>query len=481
MIARSTKPPRAVRLLLAFAVVAGGACSGSGGGPHAASTTTVPPTEPLTTTPRTVTRPTVTPPTLPSSPVVRVPATIDPTGRADVTKTLQAFLSSVPRGREVVFRKGARYRVEGTLILRSRQQLTIEGNDATVFATTRGGRDRAQWWFKRGRQIVIRDLVVRGANPNAGTSDSAYVPRLETQHGFRFEGVDGVELDNVQVYDVFGDFVYIGRGKDRIPSRNVWVHDSRFSRDGRQGISVVAATNVIIERNRLDQTRRSTFDLEPDTRSERVSNIFILNNTIGKGRLLFLAAHGQGRVNNVVISGNHLLGHSLSIDSLPPERSPRRKNWVVVDNTSDTPAVQQRTMRFFRTDGLAIRGNRQLVAGDEPAVVLFDVCGAHVSGNEFGTSRIRQVSARCNAPLTVPVPPAIMGRGKPRPGRSVVPTPTTASPPSTRVAPPTSTLAPPAPSSSRGGLDLADWIFIALGAGVVVGAAAFIIRARRRR
>jgi hypothetical protein len=340
---------------------------------------------------------------------VQVPATIDPTGRADVTKSLRQFLAAVPNGRRVLFRKGARYRVEGTLLLRDRKQLTIDGNGATVFATTRGAKDRAQFWIQGGKRIVFRNLLVRGVNKHAGTSDRAYVKRLETQHGFRFEGVDGAEVDHVQVNDVYGDFVYIGRTKHRVPSRNVWVHDSRFSRNGRQGIAVTAASNVVIERNHIDQTRRSTFDLEPDTRSASVTNVFILNNTVGKGRLLFVASHGQGPVSNVVISGNRLSGHSLTVDAGTPEPNPRRSNWFVVNNTSDT-AVDRQPMTFFRIDGLAVRGNRQRVDHDQPAVVLIDVCGAHMSGNQFKSTRVRQTTAVCAAPLVAPKVPALPGR-----------------------------------------------------------------------
>ena len=478
MTSRSTRSRRAWRPLLACAVVAVcGACSsGSGGNSHAGSTTTSPTIPQSTiTAPPILPPPTVTPPTVLAH-RVPVPASIDATGRVDVTSSLQRFLASVPSNRDIQFRKGGRYRVEGTLFLRNRKRITIDGNGATVFATIRGKRDRAQWWIKGGTRIVFRNLLVRGANQNAGTSEGAYVRKLETQHGFRLESVNGAELDHVQVNDVYGDFVYIGRGKDRIPSRNVWVHDSRFSGNGRQGIAVSAASNVVIERNHLDQTRRSTFDLEPDTRSARVSNVFVLNNTVGKGRLLFVASHGGGPVSNVVISGNRLVGHPMTIDSVGPERSPRRTNWVVVDNTSDTP-VQNRLMRFFRTDGLVVRGNRQLVTGNEPPVVLTDVCGAHVSGNQFGSTRIREIGSRCNAALIVPTPRAIPGRGTSGPVPPVSTLPPRTSPPTP--APSTTTLPATAPGSG-GGLDLADWIFIALGA-CVLAAAVLMIRARRPR
>jgi hypothetical protein len=401
-------PPLArrwVAVVVVAVVVAG--CSDDSGDEKPARTTVPRITKPSGT----VTRPTTRPPTTkrPRRHVAFVPPSIDPTGRADVTASLQRFLASVPSGREIQFRKAGRYRVEGTLFLRNRHRMTIDGNGATVFATTRGGRERAQWWIKGGGRIVFRNLLVRGANKLAGTSDGAYVRKLETQHGFRFEGVNGAELDHVQVSDVYGDLVYVGRGRDRIPARNIWIHDSRFSGTGRQGIAITAANNVIVERNHLDRTRRSTFDLEPDTRSARVSNVFLLNNVIGPGRLLFVAAHGAGPVNNIVISGNRLVGRALTIDSIAPDRSPRRSNWVVAGNRSDTP-IEQRALRFFRIDGLVVRGNRQVVTGDEPVVVLQDVCGARLSGNTFGANRIRRNTADCPAPFTFPKATAIPGR-----------------------------------------------------------------------
>jgi hypothetical protein len=341
---------------------------------------------------------------------VPVPASIDSTGRADVTKPLQLFLASVPSGRVIEFRKGGQYRVDGTLFFRDRSRITIEGNGATVFAGTRGGPARAQWWVKGGSRIVFRDLKVRGSNPHAGIDENAYVRHLETQHGFRFEGVNGVELDHVQVNDVYGDFVYLGRDYRRVPCRNVWIHDSLFSRNGRQGIAVTAATNVIIERNHIADTRRSTIDLEPDSPRYHVSNIFVLNNTIGRGRLLFLASHGDGPVDNVVIKGNRFVDEGLSIDVVPPENS-RRSNWVIENNLSDV-SVDHREMRFFRIDGLVISGNRQDVTNGEPAVILNDVCGAHVHHNDFGKGGVRQTNAPCAAKLVVPVAPARVGRSR---------------------------------------------------------------------
>ena len=249
----------------------------------------------------------------------------------------------------------------------------------------------------------------------------------------------------MHVTDVYGDFVYIARDKDRVPSQNVWIHDSDFRRNGRQGISVTAATNVIIERNSFLDTRRSTIDLEPNARSWHVSNVFILDNTVGKGRLLFVASHGQGPVDNVVISGNRLVGHALNIDAVPPEGK-RRSNWIVTDNVSNT-TVHTRPLRFFGIDGLVVSGNTQRVKGEQPGVIATDDCGTHIADNDFGRGDTVRHGELCAAPLTVPTPPAILGRTE------TPPTTTTTAPPvtgSTRPHPhPTRPHRPPTTDDAR--------------------------------
>ena len=406
-----------------------------------------------------------------------VPRTIDADGRTDDTKALQRFIDKVPNGRVIKFRPGGRYRVDGTLFVENRRNLTFDGQGALVFAKTRGGPDRGEWWVKGGAQIVFRNLSVQGANPRGGVSKGAYVRKLETQHGFRFEGVNGAELDHVRVTDVYGDFVYVGRDKKRRPSRNVWIHDSTFLRNGRQGIAVTAATNVIIERNRFNDTRRSTVDLEPNARSWHISNVFVLHNTVGKGRLLFVASHGQGSVNDVVISGNRLLGHPLTIDVMPGGNQ-RRSNWVVTNNVSNT-IVHSRPMRFFAVDGLVVSGNTQRVTGKRPGVVIDGDCGASVSNNQFGTGSVRRNGARCAAALTIP-------KASPLPGRGQSATTTTTSPgvtaphPSTTPAPTTSTPSVAGRPGSGGGTAWAGWVAGFAGACALIAAALWLRRRRRR-
>jgi hypothetical protein len=471
--------------LLVLALTA--ACSESSSRPGARPTTTTtrsaePPAGGISpgTTPGTRTRPKFPPRRPveripPKRPVKRIPPNIDPTGKKEVTRELQSLFARVPNGTVVKFPKNARYRVERTLTLRNQRGLTFEGNGSTIFATKRGAFERSQIYVKRGFDIVFRDLTVRGVHPNGGTGEGAYVERLETQHGFKFLSTAGAELDHVTVTDVYGDFVYLGRdSRLKKPCRNIWIHDSTFARNGRVGIGITDAYNVIIERNRLDDTRRSVIDLEPNSQTWKISKVFILNNTIGDGRLLFLASHGQGPVDDVVISGNVLPHHSLTIDVLPPEGY-RRSNWIVTNNVSDT-TVNSRPMRFFSIDGLVVMNNTQRVRGGDPGLVLTDACGTRVSGNDFGRGGVARHGTRCAAPLRMPRVPSIAGRGGPRrpPTSTTLPRarPTTPAPPARP--------SPTRPAPGPGGESTTGWLVLAAVLVVILTAAiAWLVRRRR--
>lgn len=74
----------------------------------------------------------------------------------------------------------------------------------------------------------------------------------------------------------------------------------------------------MIERNTITDARRATIDLEPNSPSWGAQNIHIVDNQIGPGRLLFVAAHGLGPVDQIVVAGKELRGHVLSMSVQPP-------------------------------------------------------------------------------------------------------------------------------------------------------------------
>jgi hypothetical protein len=341
----------------------------------------------------------------------------DPTGRVDATADLQALIDATRDGGVVRLGSGGDYRVEGTLVLRDRHDLRIDGNGARIFATTTGDIDRSQIRIIGGSGFDVRDLEIEGANPQAGVGEAAFQEGLENQHGIRLDGVTDVELDHVRIHHTYGDLVYISRHEqDRRWTEQVWIHDSTFTHSGRQGIAVVAGRDIVIERNRITQMARAGIDLEPNSPSWGADNIHILDNDVGPGRLLFVAAGGAGPVNRVVIARNTLRGRDLKFWVIPPEGTRRQRFWVV-DNTSDT-AAPAAPLEFTRSDGVIVRGNRQPISGAGEALVkVVDSCDVSVTDNDTapGSRALEGRSRRCNfiLPAVPPAPPPVAGRGQP--------------------------------------------------------------------
>lgn len=323
---------------------------------------------------------------------------IDASGGADVTNALNQFFESVPDSATVRLPAGAHYRIEGMLILKNRHGLTIDGNGARLFATTDGSsfpppvsyghlwpRSRQHMLFEGGSDIEIRDLTIVGANPNAGSQQGAYNESLEGQHGFKFSGVQSAYLLRVSVSDVYGDFLYLG-GNDGVWSRDVHVSDSHFERNGRQGIAITAAENVLIENSYIGEVSRSIVDLEPNTETGGARGVTFTSNTFGLCRHLFLAAGGGGpNVGEVEFSNNRLVGMTLKVVVEAADGS-RRGPFRFFDNTSDTPhGALVPMMRFVRVDGIVVQGNVQpMVVGREmTAVHAVESCDITVLDNDF--------------------------------------------------------------------------------------------------
>jgi len=262
-----------------------------------------------------------------------VPASVAADCSKDVTAALLAWIESVPDGSVLLFGRSACYRVDGTITLTNRHDLTIEGAGATFQHGTDGReapepRTRMMFNVQQGSNITIQHTIVRGANPHAGVSTAAYVEELEAQHAYNFNGTQGVLLDHVQAYDVYGDFVYFGRG-DGQPVRHAVVRNSRFERNGRQGIAITSAEDVVIEKNMIAQVRRATFDLEPNGLKWVIRRVTVQDNDIGPGRLLFFANHGAAApIEDISFISNRLTGKAMNGSIRSPTGS-RRKNYTL--------------------------------------------------------------------------------------------------------------------------------------------------------
>jgi hypothetical protein len=281
-----------------------------------------------------------------------VPASIDPTGQRDVTLDLTDFIASVPDGSRIVFPDLAKYNIEGTILIKERKDLTIEGNGSTfyaddprpeAYAVLRSGAifpyswgNRAQWRIEDSDNIVLRDLNIRGANAAAGTEREAYVTELEWQHGVAIRGARNVTIERVNIENVYGDFVYVGPGPKRSLSSGVVVRDGVMSGTGRMGIAVTHGEDVLIEANSLTGVRWSHIDLEPDVASDIVRRITIRNNIFNDARHFWIAAEGApGLIEDVLIEDNRINRRgNLLVRNVHTDDSSLRRNFVLRRNDS---------------------------------------------------------------------------------------------------------------------------------------------------
>jgi hypothetical protein len=333
--------------------------------------------------------------TVTSTRTVSVPSSIDASGSQDVTQQLNDFIARTPDDTVIRFPTGAHYRVEDVVSLLDKHHLTLDGNGATLFETTQGYRERCILSVVGGSDITIRGFHLRGANPMGGVT-GRYVASLEAQHGIWLHGPERVLIDDNTITDVWGDFVYLGArplqpAPLRAPSRDVTVVHNTMTRNGRQGIALVAALRVRIADNKISDVRRTVFDMEPNNAGATVADVTIENNLIGTHRLGFVAAWGRGSVNAVRVADNTLVGGAMN-SSINKPLAGSRRNWTFVGNKSDrtfgNPAGAVVIARGV--EGIAFRDNVQPMERREPkdlpmsSLRLVSSCGGVASGNVMG-------------------------------------------------------------------------------------------------
>lgn len=322
----------------------------------------------------------------------QTPSSIVADCSVNVTVDLQNWINSVPDNATLKFGASACYRIDGTLKFIDRNNLIIDGNNATFKAVTSGrelpprdARTRFHFNFEKGTNLLIRNAIVKGANPYAGVGDLAYVVDLEAQHAFNIYSVQGLTIENSQAYDTYGDFVYIGNQRGDL-SRNITIRNNHFERNGRQAIAVTGGEDILIENNFISQVRRATVDIESNSSEGAVRRFMFRNNDIGPGRLLFFANKGaDASIEDITFEGNRLTGRPMNVTSSTTSENGRRKRYKFINNVSDKVhgSGNQYTMYFKGITDLEVRGNVQPAQATRgmSLVAIDQVSGTKVTSN----------------------------------------------------------------------------------------------------
>ncbi len=332
---------------------------------------------PTPTDPPTVSRPFDAPVT---TDTFRVPSSIDATGGTDASGALNAFIKSVPNGSVVSFPATGIYRLNQGLLLAGRNNVVLDGNGAQLRIRGSGSDEGLSAFLLRGsRHIAIRDFRVVGADPNwpANSGENAHVLGLSGWYGGGPSAY--VEMANVRASHIFGDGVYLeGRNSSPYePSHHVWVHHNTFDYMGRNAVSLINATTVLIEDNTFDHVSYHVLDIEPNFAAQVVKEVTFRQNDVGSyahrrnllGFFVSDVAIGSGvgsTVAGITIANNRVAG----IASDGYEGRPRALN-----------------SKFITTGGnrhrdIVFRGNTTTRAVAGPAILYFSgIDGVRVTDN----------------------------------------------------------------------------------------------------
>ncbi len=114
--------------------------------------------------------------------------------------------------------------------------------------------------------------------------------------GISIKGSQNISINNVNVSDCWGDGIYIGNSNSSQTNRNITISNPVLDNNRRQGISVITAINLKIVNPSIMNTNgiqpASGIDFEPNSNSERLQNISIINpstvNNDGRGIIIVL-------------------------------------------------------------------------------------------------------------------------------------------------------------------------------------------------
>lgn len=319
-----------------------------------------------------------------AAPARQVPRAIASNCSVDVTRALNTWVAGVPDGSTIEFGRGACYRIDGTLELVHRHRLRLDGNGAAFVAGATGDPWRSQWRLVGGAHLVLRDMMIRGANAAGGTFTAA----LQHQHAVELDGVRAVRLDHVHASHLYGDCIYVGRipHADGAWSRDVRVSGLRCTGNGRMGIAVVAGRNIVVEHSRFERIALTAFDIEPNGPGFGARDVsFVRNRAFGPLRAGFFTAVGDGPVDRVTVADNRLSGAGMYMAVLAP-RGERRSGIMISRNVASVgySAPGGAALDFERVDRLAVIGNViPLGAAGMALASIRDSCGVRIYGNRF--------------------------------------------------------------------------------------------------
>jgi hypothetical protein len=161
--------------------------------------------------------------------------------------------------------------------------------------------------------------------------DSRDYKHAEWRHVLKFHGCTGITVEGLTLAESGGDGIYLGAGSGGAPCKDVVIRDVICDRNYRQGISVISAENLLIERCILRGTAGTPpaagIDFEPNLANERLVNCVMRDCTIENNQGYALHVYAPNldatsrplsiRIENCVTRGTNARSASFVVSNGP--------------------------------------------------------------------------------------------------------------------------------------------------------------------
>lgn len=321
--------------------------------------------------------------------VYTVPASIDPTGRTEVSDALQQWLASIPAASAakpitVRFQPNATYWLDYGLVLQRKatgiggivaamwksvpafnlSNTTLDLNGATLVQRT-----TTPWRYGNG---AVLDARKRWGDPMIFTAGATnvritngtlvgsqtggrYDPNREDWMGILIGGDNdddmaaNMRVDRMTIRNVWGDFIYLAsqtsRGK---VLKDVTIEDNTMRSSGRHGMVIHGGTNLMIRRNTMTAVGRFVFDSEPAP-VHGWQGVTITENTGTAGSLGYFqfVGNAQSIATGLTISNNSITSGHYAIDIT--NGAPANRVGVTITGNRSTEPTEFRRSNLHRS------------------------------------------------------------------------------------------------------------------------------------
>lgn len=275
------------------------------------------------------------------------------------TASLQTWFNSRPNN--AIIEGSGDLRSDNTLALTNRWGMQFQGNVRLYTEVNVARTDFKQLLFRGGGYIGINGWTIESSYV-IGTS---YTKSKETQHGLEFQGTEEVDVDDLTIRNVWGDWILLSpepivirSAFGKVPgleitkfadgifimqaTSGIRIRNCLFRGSNRQGISPVSACDLLQQDCVMEEAGRTNWDVEPGGTMNWNDNLDFYRNTIRGFSNYLISTGGSGEwMQQVRLRENTVEGKPLYCKFAG---GAERRDLYLTDNVADTPLSSSRKL-----------------------------------------------------------------------------------------------------------------------------------------